>query len=184
MSFTNFSDRVITFKLVYWGTGLGGKTTNVRRLLDLHGQEQPLLASHVQLELGRWFPLRAFRLRVFVNVTPGARVRDPSRALILRGADGIVFVCDSQASWLRSNVDSLQELDETLAVQGRALAELPHVVQYNKRDTPTALPLDQLRPIFNRHGAPEFMAVAREGAGVVDTFRAITRMMLARAYIA
>ncbi|MCB9706883.1 MAG: gliding-motility protein MglA [Myxococcales bacterium] len=187
MSFINFARREIHLKLVYWGVGLGGKWTNVRAVLraNVPGYDGAYPSVDDVVELpptafdaeGRSLVLRPF---LHLHLNPGALRRSPSRELVVRGADGLVLVCDSNPSSWTGNLEFLAELDAWLERSGVALSELPHVVQYNKRDLPEALPVDVMRATFNRHGAPDFEAVATAGHGVLETFAAIRDAVLAK----
>jgi signal recognition particle receptor subunit beta len=187
MPFINLRAREINCKIVYYGPGLGGKTTNVERIHDTtkpeaRGQltklktdtERTLFFDFLRLELKE---VRGFRTRFLLYTTPGQVYYHASRKLVLKGVDGCVFVADSQIARADANEQSLAEMKEDLAEYGLNLASLPYVVQYNKRDLPGILPLDEMRRTLNPDGAPDFEAIASQGVGVSETFKAVARQV-------
>src|SRR5271157_945331 len=181
MSFINYSSREINCKLVYYGPGLGGKTTNLRWIFDQTvGQakgkmislatetERTLFFDFLPLSLGE---LRGFKTRFHLYTVPGQVFYDASRKLILKGVDGVIFVADSQIERLEANQESVDNLRTNLAEQGYSLEKIPYVVQYNKRDLPNVVALDELRPLINPMAVPDYEAVARTGIGVFDTLK-------------
>jgi len=188
VSFINYSAREINCKLVYYGPGLCGKTTNLQhiyqkvdpkakgKLISLATEtERTLFFDFLPLELGT---IRGFSTRFHLYTVPGQVFYDASRKLILKGADGVIFVADSQVERMESNIDSLQNLEHNLAEQGLHLDKIPFVIQYNKRDLPNVVPLADLQAALNHRGVPWFEAVAPQGAGVFETLKAIAKLVL------
>jgi len=188
MSFINYSSREINCKIVYYGPGLCGKTTNLQyiyantnqnakgKMISLATEtERTLFFDFLPLSLGE---IRGFKTRFHLYTVPGQVFYDASRKLILKGVDGVVFVADSQVERTEANVESVENLRTNLAEQGYDLDKIPYVIQYNKRDLSNAAPLDELRGLLNPRGAPDFEAVAPKGDGVYDTLKAIARLIL------
>jgi signal recognition particle receptor subunit beta len=188
MSFINYSSREINCKIVYYGPGLCGKTTNLQWIYnktnpDLKGKmislatetERTLFFDFLPLALGQ---IRGFKTRFHLYTVPGQVFYDASRKLILKGVDGVVFVADSQVERMEANIESLENLKINLAEQGAELVNTPYVVQYNKRDLPNAAPLEEMRKQLNPEGVPDFEACATNGKGVFDTLKAVARSVL------
>ena len=188
MSFINYSSREINCKLVYYGPGLCGKTTNLQYIYnktkpDAKGKmislatetERTLFFDFLPLSLGE---IRGFRTRFHLYTVPGQVFYDASRKLILKGVDGVCFVADSQMERMEANIESLENLREHLAEQGYDLDKLPYTVQYNKRDLPSAVPVEELSEVLNPTRVPEFEAVATTGTGVFDTLKALAKQVL------
>jgi signal recognition particle receptor subunit beta len=188
MSFINYSSREINCKIVYYGPGLCGKTTNLQFIYnktnpDLKGKmislatetERTLFFDFLPLALGQ---IRGFKTRFHLYTVPGQVFYDASRKLILKGVDGVVFVADSQIERMEANLESLDNLRINLDEQGYKLDDTPYVVQYNKRDLPNAAPLDEIRQALNPTGAPDFEACATVGTGVFETLKAVARGVL------
>jgi len=188
MSFINYSSREINCKLVYYGPGLGGKTTNLQfiyartspeakgKMISLATEtERTLFFDFLPLSLGE---IRGFKTRFHLYTVPGQVFYDASRKLILKGVDGVVFVADSQTERMEANIESLENLRINLTEQGYNLDKLPYIVQYNKRDLPNAAPLDEMRQLLNPTGVPEFEACATSGVGVFETLKAIAKAVL------
>jgi len=188
MSFINYSSREINCKIVYYGPGLCGKTTNLQFIYtktnpDLKGKmislatetERTLFFDFLPLALGQ---IRGFKTRFHLYTVPGQVFYDASRKLILKGVDGVVFVADSQIERMEANVESLDNLRINLAEQGYDLDKLPTVVQYNKRDLPNAAPLAEMKRLLNPNGMPDFEASATVGKGVFETLKAVARGVL------
>ena len=184
----NFATREIHFRVIYYGPGLCGKTTNLRsihgrtpedsrgRLIELLTEtDRTLFFDFMPLEIGT---IRGFRLRSHIYSTPGQFFYQASRALILRAADVIVFVADSQRSRREANLESLEDLRANLRALGFADGEVPMVLQYNKRDLADAMPLEELRRELNPEGFDDFEAVAHRGRGVFTTFRAAAKLAI------
>jgi signal recognition particle receptor subunit beta len=188
MSFINYSSREINCKIVYYGPGLCGKTTNLQFIYsrtnpELKGKmislatetERTLFFDFLPLALGQ---IRGFKTRFHLYTVPGQVFYDASRKLILKGVDGVVFVADSQIERMEANIESLDNLRVNLGEQGYELAKLPCVIQYNKRDLPNAAPLDEMRKLLNAGKLPEFEACATTGEGVFETLKAVARGVL------
>jgi signal recognition particle receptor subunit beta len=188
MSFINYSSREINCKIVYYGPGLCGKTTNLQWIYnktnpELKGKmislatetERTLFFDFLPLALGQ---IRGFKTRFHLYTVPGQVFYDASRKLILKGVDGVVFVADSQNERMEANIESLDNLRINLSEQGADLERTPFVIQYNKRDLPNAAPLEQMRKLLNPKGVPEFEACATSGKGVFETLKAVARSIL------
>ena len=188
MSFINYAGREINCKLVYYGPGLCGKTTNLQqiyaridpgakgKLISLATEtERTLFFDFLPLDLGT---IRGFRTRFHLYTVPGQVFYGASRKLILKGADGVVFVADSQLERVDSDLESLENLEENLNTQGQSLSRMPHVIQYNKRDLPNIVPVADLEAALNEHRAPSFEACAPKGVGVFETLKAAAKQVL------
>jgi hypothetical protein len=188
MSFINYSSREINCKIVYYGPGLCGKTTNLQFIYsktnpDLKGKmislatetERTLFFDFLPLALGQ---IRGFKTRFHLYTVPGQVFYDASRKLILKGVDGVVFVADSQSERMEANAESLDNLRVNLSEQGYDLAKIPCVIQYNKRDLPNAAPLGEMQRLLNPGGLVEFEACATSGQGVFETLKAVARGVL------
>jgi hypothetical protein len=188
MSFINYSSREINCKIVYYGPGLCGKTTNLQyiynktnpeakgKMISLATEtERTLFFDFLPLSLGE---IRGFRTRFHLYTVPGQVFYDASRKLILKGVDGVVFVADSQIERMEANIESLDNLRTNLQEQGYDLDKLPYVVQLNKRDLPNAAPLTELQEVCNPTNVPCFEAVATTGVGVFDTLKAVAKLVL------
>jgi mutual gliding-motility protein MglA len=188
MSFINYMAREINCKIVYYGPGLCGKTTNLQFIYertnpDAKGKmislatetERTLFFDFLPLSLGE---IRGFKTRFHLYTVPGQVFYDASRKLILKGVDGVIFVADSQVERLEANQESVENLRTNLAEQGYDLDKLPYVVQYNKRDLPNVMEVEELRRQLNPTGVPDFEAQARTGEGVFDTLRAVSKLVL------
>jgi mutual gliding-motility protein MglA len=188
MSFINYSSREINCKIVYYGPGLCGKTTNLQYIYnktnpDLKGKmislatetERTLFFDFLPLALGQ---IRGFKTRFHLYTVPGQVFYDASRKLILKGVDGVVFVADSQVERMEANIESLENLRQNLGEQGYDLDKISCVVQYNKRDLPNAADLDEMKRLLNPKGMPDFEACATHGKGVFETLKAVARGVL------
>jgi len=188
MSFINYSAKEINCKIVYYGPGLCGKTTNLQyiynrtnpsargKMISLATEtERTLFFDFLPLALGE---IRGFKTRFHLYTTPGQVFYDASRKLILKGVDGVVFVVDSQVDRVEANLESLDNLEDNLREQGYELDSIPFAIQYNKRDLPNIATLDDLRSMFNDRGVPDFEACAPKGEGVFDTLKAIAKQVL------
>ncbi len=184
----NYAAREINCKIVYYGPGLCGKTTNLQHIYsktnpDLKGKmislatetERTLFFDFLPLALGQ---IRGFKTRFHLYTVPGQVFYDASRKLILKGVDGVVFVADSQIERMEANLESLDNLKLNLAEQDYDLDKTPYIVQYNKRDLPNAAPLDEIRKLLNPSGVPDFEACATVGQGVFETLKAVARSVL------
>ena len=188
MSFINYSSREINCKIVYYGPGLCGKTTNLQYIYnktnpDLKGKmislatetERTLFFDFLPLALGQ---IRGFKTRFHLYTVPGQVFYDASRKLILKGVDGVVFVADSQIERMEANIESLENLSINLSEQGMDVDATPYVIQYNKRDLPNAAALDEMQRLLNPGGVPDFEACATDGRGVFETLKAVARAVL------
>jgi len=188
MPFINFANREITCKIVYYGPGLCGKTTNLHyisakaspeargRLISLATEsERTLFFDFLPLSLG---DVRGMKTRFHLYTVPGQVFYDASRKLILKAVDGVVFVADSHIDRMEANLESVENLRINLAEQGYDLDKVPYVIQYNKRDLPNAAPIEQMRELLNPRGVPEFEATATTGGGVFDTLKAIAKLVI------
>ena len=188
MSFINYSSREINCKIVYYGPGLCGKTTNLQyiynktnpeakgKMISLATEtERTLFFDFLPLSLGE---IRGFKTRFHLYTVPGQVFYDASRKLILKGVDGVVYVGDSQMERMEANIESLENLRSNLQEQGYDLDKLPYVVQYNKRDLPNAIPMGELEEALNPTKVPSFEAVAPKGIGVIDTLKAVAKLVL------
>jgi signal recognition particle receptor subunit beta len=188
MSFINYSSREINCKIVYYGPGLCGKTTNLQyiyaktnpeakgKMISLATEtERTLFFDFLPLSLGE---IRGFKTRFHLYTVPGQVFYDASRKLILKGVDGVVFVADSQIERTEANLESVENLRTNLAEQGYDLDRVPYVVQYNKRDLPNVATMEELQRLLNPRRVPEFQAVAPTGVGVFDTLKAVAKLVL------
>src|SRR5213080_915331 len=188
MTFINYAAREINCKIVYYGPGLCGKTTNLQYIYDATAPtakgklislatetDRTLFFDFMPLELGT---VRGFKTRFHLYTVPGQVFYDASRKLILKGVDGVVFVADSQIERTEANVESVENLRTNLGEQGYDLDRIPYVIQYNKRDLPNAAPMEELQNLLNPKGVPHYEAVAPKGEGVYETLKAIARLIL------
>lgn len=188
MSFINYLSREINCKIVYYGPGLCGKTTNLQwifqrtapeakgKMISLATeQDRTLFFDFLPLSLGE---IRGFKTRFHLYTVPGQVFYDASRKLILKGVDGVVFVGDSQIDRMEANMESADNLQLNLAEQGYELEKLPYVIQYNKRDLPNIASVEELREALNPLKAPEYEAIASKGIGVFDTLKAVAKLVL------
>ncbi|HRK01967.1 MAG TPA: ADP-ribosylation factor-like protein [Oligoflexia bacterium] len=188
MAFINYNTKEINCKIVYYGCGLSGKTTNLQHIYDQTStagkgklislsseNERTLFFDFLPLDVGE---VRGMKTRFHLYTIPGQSFYEVSRQFILKGVDGIVFVIDSQRERLEANLESYESLEANLEIQGYDVRKIPVVLQFNKRDLPSAVPIVELSQTFNRLGAPEFEAVAHKGLGVFETLTEITKMVL------
>jgi len=188
MPVVNSQAREVAFKIVYYGPGLGGKTTSLQHVHTTtkpeHRGKMVSLATPVDRTLYFDFlPLRVpnfkdLTVRLQLFTVPGQVYYNATRKLVLTGADGIILVADSQRSRVEANLESLRNLQENLEEQGRALDEMPHVLQYNKRDLTDLVPIEEMEQRLNAHSAPSFASVASTGDGVYEALEAITRAVV------
>ena len=185
----NYATKEITAKIVYYGPGLCGKTTNLQfvyeslpsnnksKMLSLATKtDRTLFFDFLPLDLGK---IRGMRTKVQLYTVPGQVYYNSTRQLVLKGADGIVFVADSQDFAIEANQESLQNLEDNLKRQGIRIKEIPIVLQYNKRDLPNAMPASELDKRLNRLNAPHYQSVATTGIGVEETLKGITSLVIA-----
>jgi len=191
MSFINYSQREIILKIVYYGPGLCGKTTNVKfiyagtnpdargKLISLETkQERTLFFDFLPLSLPK---IRGFKTRLHLYTVPGQLFYSASRKLIMKGADGVVFVADSQRERREANLISFEDMEENLEAYQMSIDKIPFVIQYNKRDLPNILSVEELRNDINPNARyPDFEAIAsdRNGPGVFDTLKSVVKMIL------
>ncbi|HET7876803.1 MAG TPA: ADP-ribosylation factor-like protein [Methylomirabilota bacterium] len=190
MSIINYAQKEISFKIVYYGPGMAGKTVNLqyihRCLPDLNRGNMVSLATGDDRTLFFDFlpvsavTVRNFTARFQLYTVPGQVFYNMTRKLVLRGVDGMVFVADSQWERVRENVESFRNLEENLDEYGYNLDQMPYVIQYNKRDLPNIAPVEYLEYLLNRRPrrVPFFEAVAIDGKGVFDTLNTVSRMVL------
>lgn len=188
MSLINYSSREINVKIVYYGPGLCGKTTNIQYIYEKVSPEtkgklitlatemdRTLFFDFLPLELGK---VKGFRTRFHLYTVPGQVYYDASRKLILRGVDGIVFVADSQRNRYDANIESIYNLHENLSEYNLKLDDIPFAIQYNKRDLPDIITVDDLEQELNPQHYPSFEAIAVKGNGVFDTLKAVAKAVL------
>ncbi|OFZ47378.1 MAG: gliding-motility protein MglA [Bdellovibrionales bacterium RIFOXYB1_FULL_37_110] len=188
MSFVNYHTKEINCKIVYYGPGLGGKTTNLQfvyqktsgeskgSIISLNTEnERTLFFDFLPLDLGE---IRGYRTRFHLYTVPGQVFYEASRRLILRGVDGIIFVADSQLEKMESNLESLKDLETNLKAQGYDITKLPIVIQWNKRDLPNISSVKDMEKQLNKYNFTSFEAVAIKGTGVFETLKAVTKLVL------
>jgi signal recognition particle receptor subunit beta len=184
----NYATKELTAKIVYYGPGLCGKTTNLQfvhqnlpqtvrgKMLSLATKtDRTLFFDFLPLDLGE---IRGMKTRVQLYTVPGQVFYNETRKLVLKGVDGVVFVADSQKEMLSPNVESFKNLEENLKAHGLSLADLPHVIQFNKRDLPKLASVEEINATVNKYNAPFYESVATTGIGVKDTLNAITKLVL------
>jgi signal recognition particle receptor subunit beta len=191
MTFINYASREINCKIVYYGPGLCGKTTNLQyiyektnpnakgKLISLATEtDRTLFFDFLPLELGT---VRGFKTRFHLYTVPGQVFYDASRKLILKGVDGVIFVADSQNERMDANVEAIENLQGNLKAQGYDLMTIPYVLQLNKRDLPNVAPLEEMRQLLLQKNPPEpvFEAVAAKGIGVFETLKGVAKLVLA-----
>jgi signal recognition particle receptor subunit beta len=190
VALVNAATREIHCKIVYYGPGFGGKTTNVIKihetapseakgeLLSIATEtERTLFFDFLPLDLGE---VEGYKVRFQVYTVPGQPMYERTRVAVLTGVDGVVFVADSGRARFRENLQSMEEMRRILEALGRPLDRTPLVIQYNKRDLPDAVPVPVLEARLNMWGAPHVEAVANSGQGVLPTLREISKLVVAR----
>jgi len=188
VSFINFAAREINCKIVYYGAGLGGKTTNLQWIFDqtlkktggkmislATETDRTLFFDFLPLDLGT---IRGFKTRFHLYTVPGQVFYDASRKLILRGVDGVVFVADSQEERMDANIEALENLQENLRDHNYDFMKVPYVLQLNKRDLPNVVPVEELKKALVKKNEPVFEAVAFRGEGVFETLKECGRLVL------
>lgn len=188
MSFINYASREINCKIVYYGPGLCGKTTNLQYIYNKSASEtkgkmislateteRTLFFDFLPLALGE---IRGFKTRFHLYTVPGQVFYDASRKLILKGVDGVVFVADSQDERLDANIESMENLKDNLEEQGFDIEKIPFVIQYNKVDLPNITPVEELRSLLNPDGVPDMTACATTGEGVFETLKLVAKQVL------
>jgi signal recognition particle receptor subunit beta len=189
VSFINFPAREINCKLVYYGPGLGGKTANLQWIYETTGASQKgkmvslatetdrtLFFDFLPLDLGT---VRGFKTRFHLYTVPGQVFYEASRKLILKGADGVVFVADSQEERMDANLETLENLQENLKDHGLDFSTIPYALQLNKRDLPNVLPVEELSKHLQAKGEPVIEGVAITGVGVFETLKEVAKLVLA-----
>jgi signal recognition particle receptor subunit beta len=187
MAIVDDKKKLLQCKIVYYGAGLGGKTTNLRtahkktdpkrrgKLLTLETESKPpLFFDFAPLSTGK---IKGHETRFSFYTVPGHSYDNLTRKALIRDVDGVVMVCDSQKDRMEANIDSFMNLEENLLEYKHKLNELPHVIQYNKRDLEDIVPVAEMRKELNRYNAPDFEAIAIQGQGVLETLEAIVRMV-------
>lgn len=188
MTFINYASREINCKIVYYGPGLGGKTTNLQYIYDSTAAQakgklislatetdRTLFFDFLPLDLGT---VRGFKTRFHLYTVPGQVFYDASRKLILKGVDGMVFVADSQRERMDANIESIFNLESNLKQHGYDLMKVPYVLQLNKRDLPNVVSAADLTAELRRKEEPVFEGVANRGIGVFDTLKAVAKQVL------
>ena len=188
MSMINYASREINCKVVYYGSGLGGKTTNLEYVYsrvnpDTKGKmislatetERTLFFDFLPIDLGE---IRGFKTRFHLYTVPGQVYYNASRRLILKGVDGLIFVADSQRSRLEANIEAMHNLYENMESYGYDIETIPFVIQYNKRDLSDIMSMEELRAVINPMGVPDFEGIAIEGDGVFQTLSAVSKLVV------
>jgi hypothetical protein len=188
MALVNHTTREINAKIVYYGPGLCGKTTNIHliyhriqpgqrgKLISLATEtDRTLFFDFLPVELGT---IKNYKVRFHLYTVPGQVFYNATRKLVLKGADGVIFVADSQRAMLDANIESITNLRDNFAEQGVNLDDFPMVIQYNKRDLPEVMSVDELNEALNPGKVPFFEAVAKTGDGVLKTFTAVSKLVL------
>ena len=188
MTFINYAAKEINCKIVYYGPGLGGKTTNLQHIFnktapDRRGKmislateaDRTLFFDFLPLDLGT---IRGFTTRFHLYTVPGQVFYDASRKLILKGVDGVVFVADSQVDRMEANIESIRNLEENLEEHGFDLRTIPYALQFNKRDLPSVMPVDEMYRMLNYKREPTFICIATQGVGVFDTLKNVAKQIL------
>ena len=188
MTFINYASREINCKIVYYGPGLCGKTTNLQYIYDKTNPgakgklislatetDRTLFFDFLPLELGT---VRGFKTRFHLYTVPGQVFYDASRKLILKGVDGVIFVADSQVERMDANVEAIENLQTNLKSQGYDLMNIPYVLQLNKRDLPNVETVDEMKRLLMKKNEPVFEAVAAKGPGVFATLKGVAKLVL------
>ena len=188
MTFINYASREINCKIVYYGPGLCGKTTNLQYIYDKTNPgakgklislatetDRTLFFDFLPLELGT---VRGFKTRFHLYTVPGQVFYDASRKLILKGVDGVIFVADSQVERMDANAESVDNLVVNLKSQGYDLMNIPYVMQLNKRDLPNVAPADEMKRLLMKKDEPVIEAIAPKGVGVFETLKAVAKLVL------
>ncbi len=188
MTFINYAAKEINCKIVYYGPGLGGKTTNLQYIYnktapDRKGKmislateaDRTLFFDFLPLDLGS---IRGFTTRFHLYTVPGQVFYDASRRLILKGVDGVIFVADSQRERMEANIESIRNLESNLKDHGFDVMDVPFALQFNKRDLSNAMPIDEMYRMLNYKREPTFEAIAPQGVGVFDTLKAVAKQIL------
>jgi len=188
MTFINYAAKEINCKIVYYGPGLGGKTTNLQHIYTKTAPERKgkmislatetdrtLFFDFLPLDLGS---IRGFTTRFHLYTVPGQVFYDASRKLILKGVDGVIFVADSQPERMEANIESIRNLESNLSDYGLKLTDMPYALQFNKRDIPNVMASDEMYRMLNYKREPTFEAVATTGRGVFETLKSVAKTIL------
>jgi signal recognition particle receptor subunit beta len=188
MTFINYASREINCKIVYYGPGLCGKTTNIQwiheqahpekrgKLVSLATEtDRTLFFDFLPLDMGT---VKGFKVRFHLYTVPGQVFYDASRKLILRGCDGVIFVADSQRARMEANIESIANLATNLKDNGFDIRTIPYVLQLNKRDMPSAAPATEMERLLRFRNEPMIEGVANKGTGVIETLKACARQIL------
>jgi signal recognition particle receptor subunit beta len=188
MTFINYASREINCKIVYYGPGLCGKTTNIQWIYEQANPEKKGKLVSLATETDRtlffdFLPLdmgtvKGFKVRFHLYTVPGQVFYDASRKLILRGCDGIIFVADSQKARMEANIESIANLATNLKENGFDIRSIPYVLQLNKRDMPSAATVPEMERLLRFRNEPMIEAVANKGTGVIETLKASARQIL------
>jgi mutual gliding-motility protein MglA len=188
MSLVNYSTREITCKIVYYGPGRSGKTSNLQYIHTFVPDEKkgPMVSLATETDRTLFFDflpldlgsISGFKTRIQLYTVPGQVYYNATRKLVLRGADGVVFVADSQREQLNENIESLRNLHENLLGENINVRDFPMVLQYNKRDLPGVVPIQELDDALNYRGVPAFPAATISGEGVFETLKGISQLVL------
>lgn len=188
MTYVNYAAKEINVKIVYYGPGLGGKTTNLQHIYertapDLKGKlitlatetDRTLFFDFMPLDVGE---IKGFKVRLHLYTVPGQVFYNASRKLILKGVDGVIMVCDSQRERMDANIESIRNLETNLRENGYNLMEIPYVLQLNKRDLPNIVPMEEMKAHLVVKSEPVIEAVATQGVGVFATLKTISKLTL------
>lgn len=188
MSFINHAQKEINCKIIYFGPGLSGKTTNIQYIYENthEGEKGKLVSLSTENERTLFFdflPLSVgdvgpYKARFHLYTIPGQTFYELSRDFILKGVDGIVFVADSQPERMEANIEALDGLMKSLERLGYDFSRIPTVFQYNKRDVPKPVPIDTLEASLNIYRRPNFEACAHKGSGVMDTLQTVCQLVI------
>lgn len=188
MSFLNYSTREINFKIVYYGPGLSGKTTNIKTIYNKVKQDNKGKLVSLATETERtlffdFFPLdlgsvKGYKVKFHLYTVPGQIYYSSSRKLIMKGVDGVVFVADSQRERFEANYESLNDMLQNLHEYNIDFETLPYVLQLNKRDLPNITPANELITALRKRDEPVIEAMALKGDGVVETLKAISKLIM------
>lgn len=188
MSFLNYSTKEINFKIVYYGPGLSGKTTNIKyiyskirknnkgKLVSLATEtERTLFFDFVPFDLGT---IKGYKVKIHLYTVPGQIYYSSSRKLILKGVDGIIFVADSQNERYEANLESFSDMLNNLRDYNISFKNLPYILQLNKRDLPNVTPIDELVRALRKKEEPVIESIALQGAGVIETLKKVSKMVM------
>ncbi len=188
MALINYSSKEINCKIVYYGPGLGGKTTNIKHIYSKVNPENrgKLMSLDTELDRTLFFDflpvdlgtVKGFSVHFHLYTVPGQVYYNASRKLILKGVDGLIFVADSQIERFEDNIDSIENLDDNLAEYHKKIEDIPLAIQYNKRDLPNIVSLNELEDALNPRGVFSCEGVATEGIGVFEPLKEVSKKVL------